>query len=199
MRTRNMARASALLACVALVGCASGPRVHYGDPTAVEVVTIDFGSTDLQSIAQAMVNDLLASPALSRSEQPVLYVAQVKNKTDEHVDTKNITDKIRTSLLRSGRVRFTASAEMGDELLDQLEYQADSGIVRPDSAKRLGQQIGADYFLFGELTSIRKRAGRVSDLYMKFTLNLVVIESGLIEWADEKEIRKGEKRPVFGR
>lgn len=194
--TRLIAATFALAATATILsGCA--PKVSYGDPQAVETVNVDFGSTDLQMIAERMVKSLLESPVIG-TRRPVLYVANVKNKTDEHIDTKNITDKIRTALLRSGRVRFTAATEQNDELLRQLEYQVDSGLVRPDTQKRFGQQVGADYFLFGELTNIRKTRGRVTDQYMKFTLNLVDIESGLIEWADEREIRKGEKRPLFG-
>jgi uncharacterized protein (TIGR02722 family) len=187
-----------IAACLTLAGC-GGPVVTYGDPGAVETLTIDFGSTDLQMIAEKMVNSLLVSGVLAEGQRPVMYVAEFKNRTDEHIDTKNITDKIRTALLRSGKVRFSAAMETNSELVNQLEYQTRAGMVRPDTAKQFGQQIGADYFLFGEITSIRKRAGRVEDVYFKFTMNLVDIESALIEWADEQEIRKGEKRRSVGR
>ncbi len=189
----------ALLAALAMLpACSSAPNVSYGDPTAVETVTIDFGSTDLQSIAEKMTQSLLASGVLANGQRPVLYVAQVKNRTDEQLDTKSVTDKIRTALLRSGRVRFSAAMEANSEIVNQLEHQNMSGLTSPETAKRYGKQVGADYFLFGEIANIRKQAGRVEDVYFKFTLNLVDIESGLIEWADEKEIRKGAKRPVFG-
>jgi len=194
---RTTLAATCLLAML-IAGCA-GSQVQYGDAGAVETLTIDFGSTDLQIIADQMVDSLLASPVLANGERPVLYVHNVRNKTDEHVDTKNITDKIRTAILRSGLVRVTAAMEVGNELVSQLEHQVDSGLVRPDTAKQFGNQIGADYFLFGELTNIRKNTKRAEDVYMKFTLNLVDIESGLIEWADEREIRKTDKRRTFGR
>ena len=48
-----------------LSGCASqtptlsSGNVQYGDSKAVETLTNEFGSTDLQSIAQAMTNSLL--------------------------------------------------------------------------------------------------------------------------------------------
>ncbi|MFY9398458.1 MAG: penicillin-binding protein activator LpoB [Desulfomonilia bacterium] len=191
----------ASLLCMALwmAGCASSSRVTYGDPEQVETVTTEFGSTDLQMIADKMVNSLLSIPALTSGQRPVLYVHRVKNRTDEHLDTKSVTDKIRTALLNSGQVRFTAIDEVNDELIRQLEYQANSGYVDPRTSSSIGRQVGADYFLFGEITSIRKSAGRVEDVYFKFTLNLVDIESGLIEWADEKEIRKQAKRPLMGR
>jgi penicillin-binding protein activator len=179
-------------------GCASTPQVSYGNPEQVETVTIGFGSTDLQTIAEKMVNSLLASPVIATGTRPVFYVHQVKNMTDEHIDTKSVTDKIRVTLLKSGRVRFSAVNEVNDEILKQLEYQSKSGVVDPATAKSAGSQVGADYFLFGELTSIRKSAGRVKDIYYKYTMNLVNIKTGLIEWADEKEIRKEAKKPLMG-
>jgi penicillin-binding protein activator len=179
-------------------GCASAPQVSYGNPEQVETVTADFGSTDLQMIAEKMVNSLLASPVLSAGSRPVFYVHKVKNMTDEHIDTKSITDKIRVTLLKSGRVRFSAVNEVNDEILKQLEYQSKSGVVDLKTAKSAGSQVGADYFLFGEIASIKKKAGRVEDVYFKFTMNLVNIKTGLIEWADEKEIRKEAKKPLMG-
>mgnify|MGYP001157981020 FL=1 len=71
-------------------------------------------------------------------------------------------------------------------------------MVDPNTAKSFGRQVGADYFLYGEIASIRKRSARVEDVYFKITLNLVNIGSGLIEWADEKEIRKQARRPLIG-
>jgi penicillin-binding protein activator len=178
-------------------GCASTPEVTYGNPDQVETVSADFGSTDLQMIAEKMANSLLASPVFS-SGRPVLYVQHVRNKTDEHIDTESVTDKIKVTLLKSGKVRFSAIGDVKDELVTQLEFQTGSGMVDPRTAKSIGRLVGADYFLYGELSSIKKSAGRVKDVYFKFTLNLVNIQTGLIEWADEKEIRKEAKKPLLG-
>ena len=179
-------------------GCASSPQVSYGNADQVETVTEDFGSTDLQMVAEKMVNSLLSSPVISSGKAPVFYVQHVKNKTDEHIDTKSVTDKIKVTLLKSGKVKFSATGEVKDELLQELEFQASSGMVNPNTAKSIGNLVGADYFLYGELASIRKAAGRVKDVYYKFTLNLVNIQTGLLEWADEKEIRKQAKKPLLG-
>jgi uncharacterized protein (TIGR02722 family) len=177
-----------------LIGCT---QVRYGNPGEVETLTVGFGSTDLQTIAEKMVQSLLISPVL-HGDRPVVYVSQVKNKTAEHIDTKSITDKIGTALLRSGKVRFTAAAEINRDLLDQLEYQVETGLVDPRTQKKLGRQIGADYMMYGEITSIMKTAGRKKDVYYKFTLKLADIETGIIEWADEKEIRKEKQKQLLG-
>jgi uncharacterized protein (TIGR02722 family) len=186
-----------LLALFALACAACSKRVEYGDPTATETLTIDFGSTDLQMIAEKMVRSLLSSPTVQMGNRPVILVGGLRNKTDEHIDTKAITDKIRTTLVRSGEVRFVAD-EVREEVIRELKYQTDSGYVDPETRKRIGKLVGVGYLLMGEITSIRKKSGRETDLYFKINLNLVEIETGLIRWADEKEIRKGQKRPVFG-
>ncbi len=177
------------------IGC--GESVYYGDPGAVETVTEDFGSTDLQMIAEKMVNSLIASNIWKPGERPVIAVLRLKNKTMEHIDTKSITDKIRTALIRSGRFRFL-DLSIRKDLAKELAYQNETGFVNPSTAAKFGRQIGAQYLLYGEITSIVKERGRIKDIYYKITLNLVNVETGILEWADEKEIRKGAKKPVFG-
>jgi uncharacterized protein (TIGR02722 family) len=188
---------SLLLIAAVLSGCASRRDVRYGDPTKVETVTDRYGSTDMQGIAERMVQSLVRHPAISNGDRPVLQVSTIKNKTLEHIDTKTLSDKIRTALIKTGMVRFTA-ADANTEVLDSIDYQQQSGAVSKKTAKRTGRQIGADYLLYGEIDSIEKRAGRDADVYYKFTLNLVDIESGLIEWSDEKEIRKESTRALLG-
>ena len=52
--------------------------------------------------------------------------------------------------------------------------------------------------LYGNLSSINKRAGNDEDVYYKMTMRLMDLESGLIEWADETEIRKTREKSTFG-
>jgi hypothetical protein len=189
--------AAAAIAAIILgaVGCASTGKVTYEDPGQVETVTSDFGSTDLHLIAEKMVGSLVALSILD--ERPVLVVLQVKNKTSEHIDTKAITDKIRTTLLKSGRVRFTSTSDIRPEILDQLEFQ-NSNLVDPKTGIQYGKLIGAKYALHGEISSIVKEAGRQRSNWYKIDLQLTNLQNGLIEWADDKEIMKKETRRIFG-
>lgn len=185
-----------LILALSVMGCAS--RTEYGDAKAVETVTPDFGSTDLHLIAEKMVNSLLQTPIITQAPQrPVFIVKGVENRTSEHIDTRTITDKIRTQLLKSGRVRFATMGAENQAAIEQLKYQQ-SGLVNPATAKNLGRQVGADYLLIGNITSIVKRTRNVKDVYFQFTLNLMDIETGLLEWADEREIRKTRERSFLG-
>ena len=178
--------------CLAAVEVGCGTTVEYGDAKAVETVTVDFGSTDLQMIAEKMVRSMLAAPVIAEANRPVLQVSAVRNQTGEHIDTKAITDKIRTTLTKSGRGQFTAS-DARQEMVDELQYQRDSGYVDPSTRTPMGRHVGASYLLTGDIASIRKSKDDTKDVYYKITLNLVDLETGLIAWTDEKEIRKREE------
>ena len=181
-----------------LAACSS--TTQYGDAQGVETVNTDFGSTDLQTIANDMVDDLLVFPpmvAITSSKRPILFVDSIKNKTMEHIDTQSITDTIQSKLLRSGKYRFI-DMDAVKAMAKQMDYQANAGMVDEDKAVRMGKQVGAEYMLYGNLASIVKRDKKTTDVYYKFTLKLMHLESGLLEWSAEKEIRKTKEQRWFG-
>jgi hypothetical protein len=195
----NMKWLVAVSASLLLSACASDPKVSYGDATAVETVTTDFGSTDLQVIALALVDDLLAFPPvqeMTAGERPVVVVDRIVNKTTEHIDTESVTDTITTKLLKSGKFRFVDMKAV-EALKKQMNFQLGSGLVDPAKAASFGKQTGAELMLYGNLASIVKRANDTKDVYYKFTLKLINLESGLLEWQGEKEIRKSGEKSFF--
>ncbi|MDT8383316.1 MAG: penicillin-binding protein activator LpoB [Gammaproteobacteria bacterium] len=184
---------------VSLSGC-GGKQVAYGDAGAVETTTTDFGSTDLQKIAEKMVDSVLTFPPIvevTSKRRPVMFVDTIQNKTSEHIDTESVTDTISSRLLRSGKFRFVDMTKVA-AVRNQMEFQSDSGMVKDSTAVKMGQQIGAEYMLYGNLSSIVKRNSDQKDVYYKFTMKLMHIETGILEWSDEKEIRKTKKKSMFG-
>jgi uncharacterized protein (TIGR02722 family) len=180
---------------VGLLAACSGPQVRYGDAKAVETVNANYGSTDLQMIAEAMTRSLLQSKAISGSKDaPIVTLADVKNKTSEYIDTRVITDKIRTQLMKSGQVRFAVSINEMQNQTDELKRQNQSGLYKNSTIAKTGNMQGAQYRIEGSIASIVKTNKDVKDVYYVFNLNLINNESGLLEWADEKEIRKTATR-----
>lgn len=182
-------------------GCATAPvsggptvgggNVAYGDSKAVETVTNEFGSTDLQMIAETMSRSLLQHPTMAN--RPLIVVAEVKNKTSEYIDTRNITNTIKTQLNKAG-VRFSTDSSTMEAQTDELMRQSQSGLYKKDKAAKVGNMKGAKYLLTGEITSIVKKSSDLKDVFYKFTLLLKNVEEGIDEWQDEKEIRKTSKR-----
>ncbi len=187
-----------LLVSSLLTGCSS--TVKYGDAMEEETTTTEFGSTDLQRISEKMVDSLLSFPPviqITANSRPILFVERIKNKTTEHIDMESITDTISSRLLLSGKFRFIDMTKV-NEVKAQVKYQNESDLVNKDTAVQIGRQIGAEYMLYGNLSSIVKKASSRKDVYFKFTLKLMHLETGIIEWSDEKEIRKTRENSFLG-
>ena len=207
MNTNKFVPVLAIIA-VGLSGCAS---VKYGDATAQETVNERFGSTDLQMTAKSMTESLIASPvigeATAASKRPVMFVERIANKTDEHIDTESVLDSMTTKLLQSGKVRLVDMSRV-ESARSQLNFQNKDDMVDPKTAIRFGQMIGAEYMFYGNLSSIYKEAGstgsitskftKTRSVYYKFTLKLMNLKTGLVEWQDEQEIRKTGKTGLLG-
>jgi len=185
---------------LSLAGCATTPQVEYGDATALQTLSTDFSSSDLQQIAEAMVDSMLIFPPVAEmtaKRRPVLLVEGIKNKTMQHIDTEGVTDSIRARLIKSGKFRFI-DRTTDEAAIKEIKIQQESGLVDKKTAVQFGQQVGAEFILTGNLMEIKQKADNVKDVYYKFTLNLKNLKTGILEWSDEKEIRKTWKRPTFG-
>ncbi|HFS8442482.1 penicillin-binding protein activator LpoB [Vibrio cholerae] len=183
---------------VILGGCSN--KVSYGDAQAVETVNVDFGSTDLQKIAAEMVDSMMMSgsvSAITRDGRPIVFVERIKNKTSEHIDTESITDTISTKMLNSGKFRFV-DMDRVEAVRDQLNFQNNDELVNQSTAIQFGKMVGAQYMLYGNLSSIVKNSGSDKDVYYKMTMRLMDLQTGLIEWADETEIRKQQSKSLLG-
>lgn len=199
---KNITRAiqvTLLAAAVSLSGCA-GTTVQYGDAGSAKPLSAEFGSSDLQQIAESMVDSLVVFPPiveLTSQRRPVISVDRVKNKTMQHIDTESITDSVRAKLIKSGKFRFI-DRTTDSAAIDEIKTQQESGLVDQKTATKFGQQIGSEFLLTANFSEIRQKSGSVTDVYYKFTMNLKNLKTGILEWSDEKEIRKVSQRSMFG-
>lgn len=186
--SRRLALVSLATAVAFAAGCAS-PVTRYGESTSVETVTNQFGSTDLQMIAESMTRSMLQSSAIASGNLPIVTVQEVKNKTSEYIDTRAITDSIRAELQKSGKVRFAVDeADMRQQVQELQRQQSD--LYDPEHASEKGRMVAAQYRMEGNIISIVKQTKDVKDVFYKFNLQLWNIQDGLLDWSDEKEIRK---------
>lgn len=185
-----------LLCCAPLAVAACSTTASYEDPDAIYVAGNEFGFSDLHLIAEQMTNSFLATDAWG-PDKPRIVFGGVQNRTDQHIDTKNITDTIRTTLIQSQRFRVLAGDQGISEIEGETGYQ-NSGAVDPASAAELGRQLGAEYVFYGRFTTLASADGNTKETYYKFTLNSVNTQTREIVWADEKRIRKREKKSLFG-
>lgn len=164
--------------------------------------TSDFASADLQRITDGMMNSISANGFFTRyiaehaGERPVMLLAkELLNKTDEHINTRLILEKIRTRMVNEGLAQFVDDQAF-DMALEQLNLQA-SDLYDDSKAARIGHFVGAKYILRGTISNIRKVEGRKNINYMNVTMNIFEVETLLIKWTDEVEFKRVTKKGVF--
>ncbi len=192
--TRTTLFFAAALTVFLAAGCSKSIELDRIDPTDDLQYDTKWSPRDDQLVADEMVESILSAPwiaefnALHPGERPVIIVSDVVNATSEHINVKSLTDRIRTRLVKSQRVRFLNS-EARDAILEEYRYQS-SGVVDPSRAVRTGRQEGAMFIVTGDIASITSTLDNRKVVTYKVTLNLTSLESAIIEWSDDKEIKK---------
>jgi len=181
-------------------GC-GGPKAftkgEYDDPTRVELLDDKFNESDMQQMADTVIKAMVSCGYVANAQKPpIVIVERVANRTQEHIDTVSMTDKIRTSLIKSGKVRFVNKEER-ETLSDEYDYNA-SGTVSGPTAKARGKQIGADYILSGNLSTNIQEVGNDKFIYYKLTMNMTNMETSTIDCTEERELRKKYRKRSVG-
>ncbi|MFK8137823.1 MAG: penicillin-binding protein activator LpoB [Bdellovibrionales bacterium] len=193
-----MIRFLALFAILFSTAC--GPRMfvkgEYEDPNASNNMNDRWSETDMQKVVTSLVDSMVKHRSIANQKKiPVVLVTRLRNKTSEHIDTQSIMDMVKVDLLNSGRVQFVDKEARGD-LADEYEYQSE--FVGAETQKQKGRQTGADFVLNGRLDSIVQQVGKDKSVYYKITLNLTNLQTGLIVWGGQKQLRKRFERQRVG-
>ena len=200
MRQKQILGVIGLIAVLlALSGC--GPKAftkgEYDDPTRVELLDDKFNEADMQQMSDTVIKAIVACDYVSKAKKPpVVIVSKVQNRTEEHIDTVSMTDKIRTSLIKSGKVRFVDKGARGE--IDEEVTYGESGNVSGPTAKKRGGQTGADYLLKGSIATNVQEVGNEKFIYYKLTMELTNIDTSTIDCTEEREIRKKYRKRTVG-
>lgn len=157
----------------------------------------DFG--DLRMLGDSVVTDLVGTPVLAG--KPIMVVMGIENRTDEHIDTKAITDTIRTKLINSGKASFINETRR-DSLMREQGYQMAN--ATPETRVAVGKHLGARFMLTGSLVKITKdtprqvRVSKKEQIYFQLTVEVTDLETGLIAWTTQKERVRGASKPIIG-
>ncbi len=175
-----------------VAGCSSETILR--DPNNPEQFNEKWGYTDLKTTSETMVRSMLTSPPLApRSDRPILVFYGFANRTSEHIDSNLLYNAISTVLTQSGKVRFVDIEQRGN-ISEEVGYQQ-SGNVSAATARRLGEQTGAEYLLTGDVSSIVKNEDKRRLVYYQVRMKLTDIRTSIIEWSQLQEIAKERIRP----
>ncbi|MCM1322387.1 MAG: penicillin-binding protein activator LpoB [Bacteroides sp.] len=194
MKKTFIVRAACLLAAAALLsaGCASTTTVSRVD--AAEKIDLSgyWNDVDVRHIADTLVAECVNAVAITdfiRNSRavPTVIVGTFRNQSDEHIDTSILAKKFENALINSGRVDFVASAAERAEI--RQERQEQQSFASEETAKRLGNETGADFMLIGSVKTIVDSADGT-------TVRCYIVNAELIDIETNKKCWVGENSDI---
>mgnify|MGYP001332621102 FL=1 len=161
----------------------------------------DFDFVDMRQISQSIADEMIATFLSRPGAPPIMMIPGIENRTSQYVDTKALTDRMRTEVIRSGRAQFVNEARRAD-LMKEQGYQAAN--VTPETQVAIGRQLGAKYMITGSLIEMSQRTPRqvrvskTKENYYKLTLEVTDLETGLISWTTDREFARAATLPLIG-
>ncbi len=202
-RFLRLAGAGVLVAAtIGSSGCAAfRASTRTRDVTQVRHMNSEYDYSDMRNVAQNIAGAMHVQFLAPLPEAPMMMIAGVQNQTAGYVNTKMLTDKVRTLLIQGGKARFVNEARRED-LLKEQGYSAAN--ATPETQVAIGRQLGAKYMITGTLAEMREespRQVRVSKTkvnYYKLTFEVTDLQTAEIKWIHEEEFAREASQPLFG-
>jgi len=200
-----------MLLCLAVLSLSvSGMLLTGCSSTSVKRVEVDetidlsgqWNDTDSRLVAEEMIGDVLNRPWVqdfrvrNGGQAPVVIVGTVRNRSDEHINTRTFVKNLERALINSGEVDFVAASGEREEI--RVERKDQAAHSSEETAKEEGQEIGADFMLQGSINTITDRIEGKEVKFYQVNLELSHIETHRKVWIGEKKIKKVVKKSRFG-
>jgi hypothetical protein len=189
---RSLALAFAAVTAATMVGC-GGKTVTRIDPDTTVDLSGRWNDTDSRLVSEEMIHDCLEQPwirnhMLEDQKKPVIIVGAIRNKSMEHIPVETFIKDIERAFINSGRV--TVVADAGDRVDIRAEREAMQGNTTPETLKKFGREVGADYVMVGSINQIVDEEGGQKVSYYQTDLELIDVESNVKVWLNQKKIKK---------
>lgn len=153
-----------------------------------------WNDTDSRLTAEALVEQLLQQRWIDEYVQshggnrPVIVVGLVTNKSHEHISAETFIKDLEKAIVKSGRVRLVQAGDKREEL--RAERADQQQFASASTAKKWGQEIGADFILQGSINSIVDSYDKQKVVYYQVDLELTNLETNEVSWMGDKKIKK---------
>ncbi|NOU58656.1 penicillin-binding protein activator LpoB [Marinifilum caeruleilacunae] len=152
-----------------------------------------WNDTDSRLAAEALIDQVLNQGWIEDYRQefnkkPVVTVGLITNKSSEHIDSDTYIKDIEKAILNDGRVRLVQAGAKREELRQERADQQD--FASKETIKKWGRELGADFILQGDITSIIDSYKKEKVRYYQLNLELTNLETNELVWIGDKKIKK---------
>ena len=183
---------------IILSGCSTS--VKRMDAGEVTDLSGEWNDTDSRLVSEEMVRDLLGRPWIDRfiaakGNLPAVIVGNVRNLSHEHINVGTFIGDIERELINSGGVDFVASKTERIDIRDERKDQELNASA--ETAKKMGQELGADFMLGGSINTILDTEGDEQVRFYQIDLTLISLADNRKVWAGQKKIKKLIDKSTF--
>ncbi|MBK8163524.1 MAG: penicillin-binding protein activator LpoB [Gammaproteobacteria bacterium] len=187
----------ALLAALVLGGCAT--KVERMEPGEAVDLSGKWNDTDSRLVSEEMIRDVLSHRWVGDFSQghagarPAVIVGEIRNLSHEHISVVTFVNDLEREIINSGRVDFVASR---DERADIRAERKDQDLnASEETRKPMGQELGADFMLKGDISTILDTEGKQQVRYYQVDLTLISLADNRKVWVGQKKIKKLVTKP----
>jgi len=193
-----LTRRAGWLLVLGLAACSGRTEVTRVSPDETIDLSGFWNDSDSRMVADALIEDAMNYPWSRRHQQqnagelPAVIFGSVINRTAEHIAVNTFIRDLERSFLRSGEARVVADREQREQVRDERDDQ--QLYSSPESRARIRNELGADYIVVGEITSIEDIEGNREVIFYQVDLNLTDLETNERVWIGQHKIKKYVER-----
>lgn len=184
-----------IITLLLVTACGPSQKITRIDTDSTTDLSGRWNDTDARMVSEKMIGEVLNRPWLmqfyrAHDTPPVVIVGTVRNETMEHIDTEVFTKEMERAFVNSGEVSVVANRfereEIRDERHDQQTYAS------YETTKQMAQELGADFMLIGNISSITDETVDRKNVAIFYTINLefVNVETNQKVWIGNEKIKK---------
>ena len=178
---------------IALINGCANRKITRVDPNETIDLSGRWNDSDSRLVSEEMIGDLLTSAWIPRylkanDTRPVVVVGLVENKSHEHINSETFIKDVEKAIIRDGNIRLVVAGEKRNELRKERAEQQD--YASPETTKKWGKELGADFILQGTINSIVDSYKKQKVVTYQIDLQLTNIETNEVVWMGDKKIKK---------
>ncbi|MCQ4875197.1 penicillin-binding protein activator LpoB [Butyricimonas paravirosa] len=185
---------------IALINGCANRKITRVDPNETIDLSGRWNDSDSRLVSEEMIGDLLTSAWIPKylktnDKRPVVVVGLVENKSHEHINSETFIKDVEKAIIRDGNIRLVVAGEKRNELRKERAEQQD--YASPETTKKWGKELGADFILQGTINSIVDSYKKQKVVTYQIDLQLTNIETNEVVWMGDKKIKKQISDKVF--
>lgn len=167
--------------CLVLISTSCQTTVKRVNPDVDIELDGYWSDTDVRIVCEDIIAQVIDSKRIegfrnTYKKDPIVTIGNIRNESDEYIDTEIVANNLKTAILKSGKLEFMANSNVRQDLRDEIAEQ--EAHAKKDQVKRADYEDAADFMLSGSIKTMVQNNDKKSFRTYFVHIDLDDIESG---------------------